>query len=81
MDYLFANFLHPNGNRRSDKYGGATLDERMTFLREVIVAAEELGPDRLIGVRMYDDMVDYSMQLKDYVELAKLLRKTALSIT
>jgi 2,4-dienoyl-CoA reductase-like NADH-dependent reductase (Old Yellow Enzyme family)/thioredoxin reductase len=76
MDYLFANFLHPNGNRRSDKYGGATLDERMTFLREVIVAARnELGPDRLIGVRMYDDMVDYSMQLEDYVELAQLLEK------
>ena len=31
MDYLFANFLHPNGNRRADKYGGATLDERMTL--------------------------------------------------
>jgi 2,4-dienoyl-CoA reductase-like NADH-dependent reductase (Old Yellow Enzyme family) len=31
MDYLFANFLHPNGNHRSDKYGGATLAERMTF--------------------------------------------------
>ena len=27
MDYLFTNFLHPNGNRRSDKYGGATLDD------------------------------------------------------
>jgi 2,4-dienoyl-CoA reductase-like NADH-dependent reductase (Old Yellow Enzyme family)/thioredoxin reductase len=76
MDYLFANFLHPNGNRRSDKYGGATLDERMTFLREVIAAARaELGSDRLIGVRMYDDMVDYSMQLKDYVQLATLLEK------
>ena len=74
MDYLFANFLHPNGNRRSDKYGGTTLDERMTFLREVISTTRaELGPDRLIGVRMYDDMVDYSMQLEDYVELAKLL--------
>jgi 2,4-dienoyl-CoA reductase-like NADH-dependent reductase (Old Yellow Enzyme family)/thioredoxin reductase len=74
MDYLFANFLHPHGNRRSDKYGGETLNERMTFLREVISAARtELGPDHLIGVRMYDDMVDYSMQLEDYVELAKRL--------
>jgi 2,4-dienoyl-CoA reductase-like NADH-dependent reductase (Old Yellow Enzyme family)/thioredoxin reductase len=74
MDYLFANFLHPAGNRRSDKYGGASLDGRMTFLREVISAARaEMGPDRLIGVRMYDDVVDYSMRLNDYVELAKLL--------
>lgn len=76
MDYLFANFLHSNGNRRADRYGGTTLDERMTFLREVISAARaELGPDRLLGMRMYDDMVDYSMQLEDFVELAKLLER------
>src|SRR6516164_3044348 len=51
MDYLFANFLHPNGNRRSDQYGDGTLAELMTFLREVISTARvELGPDRLIGV-------------------------------
>jgi hypothetical protein len=76
MDYLFANFLHPNGNRRSDQYGDGTLAELMTFLREVISTARvELGPDRLIGVRMYDDMVEYSMQLGDYVELAKFFEK------
>ena len=78
MDYLFPNFLHPHGNRRDDKYGGATLDERMTFLREVLAAARaDSGRDRLIGVRMYDDLVDYSMQLEDYVELARLLAKDA----
>ena len=70
MDYLFANFLHPHGNRRDDKYGGATLDERMTFLREVLAATRaEFDRHRLIGVRLYDDLVDYSMQLEDYVEL------------
>ena len=74
MDYLIPNFLHPNGNRRTDKYGGDTLDERMTFLREVLaVIRAELGADRLIGVRMYDDLVDWSMQLADYVDLAKAL--------
>ncbi|RLA53151.1 MAG: hypothetical protein DRR42_05655 [Gammaproteobacteria bacterium] len=76
MDYLFANFLHPHGNRRDDKYGGETLEERMTFLREVINGARsELGPDKIIGVRMYDDKVEYSMQLHDHIELAKLLEK------
>ena len=76
MDYLFANFLHPNGNRRRDKYGGGTLNERMTFLREVIaVTRVEIGKDRLLGIRMYDDKVEYSMQLKDHVELAKLLEQ------
>jgi 2,4-dienoyl-CoA reductase-like NADH-dependent reductase (Old Yellow Enzyme family)/thioredoxin reductase len=76
MDYLIPNFLHPNGNRRTDKYGGEDLDERMTFLREVLDAMRsELGSDRLLGVRMYDDLADWSMQLGDYVELAKRLEQ------
>ncbi len=76
MDYLIPNFLHPNGNRRTDKYGGDTLDARMTFLREVLAAIRsELGPDLLIGVRMYDDLADWSMELADYVEVAALLER------
>jgi 2,4-dienoyl-CoA reductase-like NADH-dependent reductase (Old Yellow Enzyme family)/thioredoxin reductase len=76
MDYLIANFLHPHSNRRDDKYGGATLEERMTFLREVLQATRaELGRTRLIGVRLYDDLEEYSMQLADYVELARLLSR------
>jgi 2,4-dienoyl-CoA reductase-like NADH-dependent reductase (Old Yellow Enzyme family) len=44
MDYLFANFLHPHGNRRQDKYGGPPLEERMAFLKEVLGATRaELG--------------------------------------
>ena len=79
LDYLLANFLHVHGNRRSDKYGGSTLLERMTFLREVLsVIRAEVGHDRLVGVRMYDDMVDYSMQLAEYVKLAKLLEREKL---
>ena len=51
----------------------------MTFLREVLsVIRAEVGHDRLVGVRMYDDMVDYSMQLAEYVELAKLLEREKL---
>ena len=74
MDYLFANFLHPHGNRRTDKYGGASLAERMTFLRETLMAVRsELGAARLLGVRLYDDVMDYSLRLADLVELARLL--------
>jgi 2,4-dienoyl-CoA reductase-like NADH-dependent reductase (Old Yellow Enzyme family) len=79
MDYLVTNFLHPTSNRRTDKYGGETLQERMTLLRELLnVMRAELGRDKLIGVRMYDDMVDFSMQLADFVELAKDLEREGL---
>ncbi|MFM9557583.1 oxidoreductase [Streptomyces caniscabiei] len=74
MDYLFANFLHAHGNRRDDKYGGDDLRERMTFLNEVLeVTREGIGKDRILGVRLYDDGVDYSMSLPEHVELAKIL--------
>ena len=74
MDYLFANFLHPHGNRRDDKYGGETLEERMTFLREVLaVTREGLGPDRMLGVRLYDDGVEWSMSMPDHIALARIL--------
>lgn len=79
MDYLAANFLHPNGNRRDDKYGGQTLLERMTFLREVLqVLRMEMGSDRIIGIRMYDDLAEFSLQLADYVALAKILEAEGL---
>lgn len=79
MDYLFANFLHEHGNRREDKYGGATLMERMTFLREVLaVTRERLGKGRILGVRLYDDGVDYSLSLPEHVELAQILERESL---
>lgn len=77
MDFLFANFLNPKANRREDRYGGETLEDRMTFLDEVVdVVRDELGRERLLGVRLYDDLVEYGLALDDYVEVAKLLEKS-----
>ena len=74
MDYLFTNFINPRANRRADRYGGGTLEERMTFLEEVVdTVRETLGPERLLGIRLYDDRVDYGLTLDDYVEIGKLL--------
>ena len=74
MDYLFANFLSEQANQRDDKYGGSTLAERMTFLEEVVDAIRnELGAKLLLGIRFYDDLVDYSLELKDYQAVARLL--------
>ena len=74
LDFLFANFLNEQSNLREDKYGGGTLEERMTFLNEVIDAVRgELGPERLLGIRFYDDLVDYSLGLEDYKQIARLV--------
>ena len=79
MDYLFANFLHSHGNRRTDKYGGGTIAERMTFLRETLEAVRaELGAARILGIRLYDDVMDYSLKLADLVELSRLLDRAGL---
>ncbi len=72
MDYLFTNFLNPQANLRDDKYGGGTLEERMTFLNEVIdVVRAALGPNRLLGIRFYDDLEDFSLGLGDYKQVAQ----------
>lgn len=43
--YLIAQFLSPITNLRTDKYGGKTLKERMTFMLEVIAAVRSaVGP-------------------------------------
>ncbi|MBH62429.1 MAG: hypothetical protein CL569_08265 [Alphaproteobacteria bacterium] len=74
LDFLFANFLSEQANQRDDKYGGGTLEERMTFLDEIIdVVRGELGPERLLGIRFYDDLVDYSLGLEDYKQIARLV--------
>jgi len=76
LDFLFANFLSDQANKRDDKYGGGTLEERMTFLDEVIdVVRGELGLERLLGIRFYDDLVDYSLGLEDYKQIARLVEE------
>lgn len=77
VDFLFSNFLNARSNLREDKYGGGTLEERMTFLYEVLNAVRAgLGPERLVGVRLYDDLVDYGLDLQDHMDIAKLLETT-----
>ena len=76
---LVAQFLHHQSNRRTDKYGGATVVERMTFLYEVLrTMREALGPDLLLGVRISDDLVDYSIDYEDSKTMAPLLEATGL---
>ena len=76
---LISQFLHGQSNRRGDKYGGETLEERMTFLMEVLRASRDaLGPDLLLGVRLYDDLVSYSIDYDDLKTISQLLDASGL---
>ena len=76
---LVSQFLHDQSNRRTDRYGGATTEERMTFLYEGLRAMRAaLGPDLLLGVRISDDLVGYSIDYEDSKTMAPLLEATGL---
>ena len=76
---LISQFLHGQSNHRTDKYGGANLEQRMTFLMEVLrTVRDTLGPDLLLGVRLYDDLVDYSIVYEDLMTIAQLLDASGL---
>lgn len=50
--YLIMQFLNPLVNRRTDRYGGS-LENRMRFLREVLIAVRAQVPhDYPVGIRM-----------------------------
>jgi 2,4-dienoyl-CoA reductase-like NADH-dependent reductase (Old Yellow Enzyme family) len=50
--YLIAEFLSPDANRRTDRYGGS-LENRARFLMEILEGARaQCGPDFQIGVRL-----------------------------
>jgi 2,4-dienoyl-CoA reductase-like NADH-dependent reductase (Old Yellow Enzyme family)/NADPH-dependent 2,4-dienoyl-CoA reductase/sulfur reductase-like enzyme len=76
---LISQFLHGQSNHRTDKYGGATLEERLTFLMEVLRGVRHaLGPELLLGVRLYDDIVSYSIVYEDLKVIAQLLDSSGL---
>ena len=76
---LISQFLHSQSNRRTDKYGGNTLQERTTFLLEVLRPVRDaVGPDLLLGVRLSDDLVDYSINYEDSKTIATLLDASGL---
>ncbi|MFF0284193.1 alkene reductase [Rhodococcus aetherivorans] len=53
--YLLHQFLSPNSNHRSDRYGGS-VENRSRFVIEVAAAvAEEIGADR-VGIRLSPSM-------------------------
>ena len=77
VGFLFTKILSARSNLGEEKYGGGTLEGRMTFVYEVTDAAcTGSGAERLVGVRLYDDLMDYGLDLQDHKTIAKLLETT-----
>lgn len=70
--YLVGQFLSPLTNRRDDEYGG-TFENRVRFLREVLVATREaVGPDFPVGVRLSSsEEVDGGITPPDAAQIAR----------
>ena len=77
--YLVSQFLSPNTNQRTDKYGG-NLEDRATFLLEIISRTRELvGDDFAVTARINaDDYVAGGMTITECKELAQILEKAGI---
>ncbi|MHA2013279.1 MAG: oxidoreductase [Candidatus Helarchaeota archaeon] len=79
--YLPCQFLSPLINKRKDRYGGETLEERMTFLYEVIKSIRDhVGDFPLIWRMPHDDLVPGSLSFKDWKKVAPLLEKAGVDV-
>jgi len=80
--YLLEQFLRPNSNRRTDRYGGP-VENRARFVLEVAEAAiVAIGKDR-VGMRLspfgvFNDMPPYDAMEADYKWLAQQLDRRGL---
>ena len=80
--YLLEQFIRPNSNQRTDRYGG-TIENRARFVLEVAEAAiAAIGKDR-VGIRLspfgvFNDMPLYAAMGADYTYLAQQLNARGL---
>jgi 2,4-dienoyl-CoA reductase-like NADH-dependent reductase (Old Yellow Enzyme family) len=72
--YLANAFLTPATNTRTDQYGGS-LENRLRFLLDTVdVMRTELGPRRLLSIRLNgDDLLPDGLGVDDYCEVAGAL--------
>ncbi len=75
--YLLEQFIRPNSNRRTDRYGGS-IENRARFVLEVVDAViKAIGKDK-VGIRLspfgvFNDMPLYDAMEEDYIYLAQQL--------
>ncbi len=76
---LYAQFINPETNRRTDCYGG-TFENRMRPLVESLtVAREAFGSDRIVGIRISAEEIEYGgMEADLVIQVAKFLAERRL---
>ncbi|PKR51803.1 bifunctional salicylyl-CoA 5-hydroxylase/oxidoreductase [Thalassospira marina] len=80
--YLLSSFITPVTNHRNDEYGGS-LENRMRYPLEVILAVREVWPDeKPLSVRISanDWVGDAGITPADAVEIAKILKAHGVDI-
>ena len=81
--YLLEQFIRPNSNRRTDRYGGP-IENRARFVLEVVEAVIiAIGKDK-VGIRLspfgvFNDMPLYGAMEADYTYLAQQLNARGLA--
>jgi 2,4-dienoyl-CoA reductase-like NADH-dependent reductase (Old Yellow Enzyme family) len=74
--YLISQFLAPNSNQRTDRYGGS-FENRTRFMLEVLRdIRRKCGPDYTVGVRMNgEDYIENGWGIEEALRLAPLLEQ------
>lgn len=72
--YLINQFLAPNANHRTDRYGGS-FENRIRFLLELMQdIAKKCGPDFPVGIRINgEDYIENGWTLDEALQLAPIL--------
>ena len=78
--YLINQFLSPDTNLRSDKYGG-NLNNRMRFLLETVAGIKQLCPQLLISVRLnLDDFLPNGLKIKESLQVCQALEEAGIHL-
>ncbi|MGI6721291.1 MAG: NADH:flavin oxidoreductase [Anaerovoracaceae bacterium] len=80
--YLLNQFYSPLTNRRSDRYGGETVAERLTIHKEVIAAVRsEVGDSFPVAMRLGGcDYMEGGSTIEDSVTAAGILEKAGIDL-
>ncbi|MET0984823.1 MAG: FAD-dependent oxidoreductase [Steroidobacteraceae bacterium] len=76
--YLLHQFLSPLTNRRCDDYGGS-LDNRLRFTREVLIAARSaVSPTYPVGIRISDQFAPGGLSIEECAQCVRQLEAEGL---